>query len=229
MPVATRSMRKQNPLNASTSILLSPVEFGFVQNTKQLLFDCEVAKGKQAKMRIALQIYKDVNSTLENLLIGNQMKWVKFAATVYNKTTEFYNQMIAGDFNEVVDKTLVENFIEEFTKARKFLETYFTNLKKISPSNIDMNDRFIDVAMREIEKHSAMNNIIISQSTNLMKKELATSRPRRSVSRVDYTGMDTIEPESEFDGITDIWYDLTVDEDPDYVFEEEYEDEAEYY
>jgi hypothetical protein len=217
MPVATRSMSKQNPLNASISLLHSPIEFDFVQNTKQLLFDCEVAKGKEEKMRFALQIYKDVNSTLENLLIGNQMKWVKFAATAYSKTTEFYNQMIAGELNEVVDKILVENFIEEFMKARKFLASYFTNLKKNCPSNVDMNDRFINQAMREIEKHSAMNNNVISQPFNEMKKESVISRPRRNIPRVSYVGMDTLEPESEFDGITDIWADPTIDEDPDYV------------
>ena len=42
-------------------------------------------------------------------------------------------------------------------------------------------------------------------------------RPTRNVPHIDYTGMDTIEPECDFDGITDIWADLTIYEDPDYV------------
>jgi hypothetical protein len=42
---------------------------------------------------------------------------------------------------------------------------------------------------------------------------------------VDYTGMDTIEP---LDGITNIWYDLTLAEDPNYEpTEDEDEDEDE--
>ena len=42
-------------------------------------------------------------------------------------------------------------------------------------------------------------------------------RTRRKYKKVDYTGMDTIEPESEYDGITNIWADKTINEDPDYV------------
>lgn len=42
-------------------------------------------------------------------------------------------------------------------------------------------------------------------------------RTRRKYKKVDYTGMDTIEPESDYDGITNIWADKTINEDPDYV------------
>ena len=37
--------------------------------------------------------------------------------------------------------------------------------------------------------------------------------------------MDTIEHESEYDAITDIWFDLTQAEDPDYVPTEDEEDD----
>jgi hypothetical protein len=47
----------------------------------------------------------------------------------------------------------------------------------------------------------------------------------RNLPRVDYTGMDTIEPKSEYD-ITDIWYDLSIFEDPDYVPDEDCDDEC---
>jgi hypothetical protein len=56
-----------------------------------------------------------------------------------------------------------------------------------------------------------------------LPQEHATKRIRKFV---DYTGMDTIEPESEYDGITNIWLDTTVFSDPDYEFEED-EDEDE--
>jgi len=45
---------------------------------------------------------------------------------------------------------------------------------------------------------------------------------------VDYTGMDTIEPESESDRITNIWDDQTIEEDPDYIPMEDEEDEELY-
>lgn len=55
----------------------------------------------------------------------------------------------------------------------------------------------------------------------------------RCKKHVDYTGMDSIEPESEDDGITDIWADHTMKDDPDYIYEEdkdddEYEEEEDY-
>ena len=53
----------------------------------------------------------------------------------------------------------------------------------------------------------------------------------RSSRNVDYTGMDTIEPESEYDGITDIWAEQSNASDSDYEpSESEYEsdDESEY-
>jgi len=55
-------------------------------------------------------------------------------------------------------------------------------------------------------------------------------RPKRNCAQIDYTGMDTVEPLNEYDGITNIWADTTIYEDPDYVeddeeFEEEFEEE----
>jgi len=55
----------------------------------------------------------------------------------------------------------------------------------------------------------------VNQMANIPKRSL------RNIPRVNYAGMDTIEPESEFDGITNIWADLTIYEDPDYVIEED--------
>lgn len=49
---------------------------------------------------------------------------------------------------------------------------------------------------------------------------------RSNLPPVDYTGMDTIEPQNEYDGITDIWADQTIYEDPDYVPEDDYFEEC---
>jgi len=55
------------------------------------------------------------------------------------------------------------------------------------------------------------------------------NRPKRNITRVDYTGMDIIEPLDEFDDITNIWDDLTVHEDPNYEFEDDEDDEDDEY
>ena len=46
---------------------------------------------------------------------------------------------------------------------------------------------------------------------------MTVRRSPRNIRRVNYTGMDTIEPWDEFDGITNIWADETIYYDPDYV------------
>lgn len=63
-----------------------------------------------------------------------------------------------------------------------------------------------------------MSITMLSQSNNT--SEPSTLRPRRNIKRINYSGMDTIEPESEYDGITDIWYDASIHFDPDYVIED---------
>jgi hypothetical protein len=226
MPVTTRSMKKSVPVSnlvRTTAIQKNPYsisvllgeretvqETDFIQETKKLLYLCENTQGKEAKMRTALEIYKNINANLKNFLNSNPLKWNKFAACVFSKTTEFYNSMQRGEYNDIADKNLVANHFQEFMKTRNFLKTYLINLKKNTPWHINMYDKFFTQAMDEIEREISM-------------------RPRRNILRVDYTGMDTIEPESEYDGITDIWYDLTIHYDPDYVPEDEEDDEDDEY
>jgi hypothetical protein len=55
---------------------------------------------------------------------------------------------------------------------------------------------------------------------------LSSEYPIKRLRRfVDYTGMDTIEPYDEYDGITDIWYDESVWYDSDYNPEDDEDDE----
>lgn len=53
-------------------------------------------------------------------------------------------------------------------------------------------------------------------------KTMGFKRVRKVVS---YVGMDTIEPENEYDGITDIWADTTISYDPDYIPSDDEDDE----
>ena len=57
----------------------------------------------------------------------------------------------------------------------------------------------------------------ISAEKNNARKNTYNTRRLRNIPPVNYRGMDTIEPECEFDGITDIWFDTTIHEDPDYT------------
>ncbi len=63
---------------------------------------------------------------------------------------------------------------------------------------------------------------VLYDTEKMIVKFLPLDYPKKRLCKfVDYTFMDTIEPHDEYDGITDIWRDETLDYDPDYEFEEE--------
>ena len=51
-------------------------------------------------------------------------------------------------------------------------------------------------------------------------------KEKRNKKVVNYTGMDTIELINEYDAITNIWADKTVDEDPDYEYGTDKDDDS---
>lgn len=208
-PVIVVTRVEQTPLTIS-SFWHSDDEAEFVRDIKRLLADCELASGKTAKMQVSLQIYNRVNDKLENLLQDNSPKWLKFAATVYNKTSEFEVQFYEKIYNEV-DVKLVETFRKTYQKARQFLSKYFKNLRATRPGLINLTESPYVELFKNIDEEDF--------------KAAQCSRPRRNIPVVDYTGMDTIEPESEYDGITDIWHDNSIWYDSDYNPEDDEDDE----
>ena len=78
-----------------------------------------------------------------------------------------------------------------------------------------LREKEIQREMRMLERQREVPEIKIEG------EEEESERPRRNIPIVDYTGMDSVEPEDEFDGITDIWFDHSIDYDPDYVPEED--------
>ena len=73
-----------------------------------------------------------------------------------------------------------------------------------------------------------LNKVVKQQAIISNNNLIESHRPhRKNIKRVDYTGMDSIEPVDEFDTITNIWADVTTNKDSDYEFEDD-EDEDEY-
>lgn len=205
MPAITRNQRKNvvaaKPEIVSVPIFTAPTHRSvFISEFKDLLFKCDSAIGKENKMNIALKIYEKLDKELWSRITEDGLNtWIKFIATVYSKTSEFIRDRDLGDYFEI-DKNLVEKFFGYVLLVRNFTSKIIKNYCGI------VSDNSITRAKEEITR-------------------LESGRPRRNIPRVNYTGMDTIEPESEFDGITDIWFDLTLSEDPDYEFEEDEDDE----
>jgi len=207
MPAVTRNQRK-NVVAAKPVIVPVPTFTAntsktlFVSQMKDLLFKCESSVGKENKMKVALKIYEKLNEDLSNRIAEDGLdSWIKFIANVYSKTIDFIRERDSGDYF-VIDKNIVENFFSYVFQVRNFT----SNIIKNYCGNVSGHS--ITRAKEEITR-------------------LESGRPRRNIPRVNYTGMDTIERESEFDGITDIWFDLTLSEDPDYEFEEDEHDEQE--
>lgn len=205
MPVITRNQRKNIIAAQSAVAIISPVspEARFCAETKVLLARCESALGKENKMRVALEIFEKINKELPQIIASQNPSnlWINFVSCVFNKINEFNYEYSLGNWNEI-DKKFVDKFIQELCKAEKFTLEIIRNY-----NGADIRYNIIK-AKNQVERLDKM-------------------RPRRNIPRVDYTGMDSIEPESEFDGITDIWFDLSLSEDPDYEFEEDKDDDEE--
>lgn len=125
--------------------------------------------------------------------------------------------------------------------------TFFVSGGKVSNKSASI-QRLIDVILSKCEEFA--NDVEISCPKNLtveyskvlddFKVQLKKTKvlfepyaswkkepryPKRSIRPVCYTGMDTIVPKDEYDGITNIWKDNTKYTDPDYVYESDEDDE----
>lgn len=202
MPVTTRSMTKSirsSKLNSDTVIKMeSSVNSGlfplgvikfnnsqeniFLARVKNLLFDCQIAKSKESKMRISLEIFSIINKNLEELLSNNIEKWFNFAVTVYNKTSEFHQHILTGFYDDISDRCFVNSFCQEFMKTRKFLTSYLKNVKQTKPHLINMCNIYVAEAFTNLEK---IDKHLLSPI-----KKSETRRTPRNIPRVNYSGMD---------------------------------------
>ena len=171
-----------------------------------------------------------VKYCLENVV--NIMRYLKFAITVYIKMREFEKSVkelpILGD----IIHANTSGFLSDSQFLRKILKDEFmklplTYLKQVSYATQYVNFEYFnkDVLIPLTNKRTAttatptptttMSTTTTVSTTATEKKELER-RSRRKRKHVDYTGMDTIEPLNEYDGITNIWADETIYEDPNW-------------
>jgi hypothetical protein len=102
---------------------------------KNLLAENLLAINNQERLTVCLEIYKMINNSFPKFLSRDPIMFNRLAAAMYNKTTEFYNNILEGIYNDIPDKELVTKSCQEFMKAREFLTIYFKNLR---PDEIDM-------------------------------------------------------------------------------------------
>jgi hypothetical protein len=178
---------QQNVNNQNTSTSLSG-DADFADFVKRCLQKCEDAIGKENKINITTKLFTYLNANLEKVLeIATTDKWINFVCVIYMKCIEFENIYHKGLWFSV-NTEICDKFLSELNKVKQI--TYiiiqtYNGVKKYDEIFIETN------------------------------KMIANSRPRRNIKRVNYTYMDSVEPEC-CDNIADIWKDYTVEYDSDY-------------
>lgn len=182
----------------------------FVTNVENLLLEISEEISMSCKVKLGLQLFKMMNDNLKKLIdVGGINKFISFASTLYSKIVEIENVYSSGKFNGI-NKNLISEFMSELQKPKAYLS--------VKIQNYDIND---------LKPHETNKKLIVENAKKLINEQ---RRPRRLVKPVNYAYMDVIEPESKYDGITNIWADPTIYEDPNYdpnEDEEEDEDDSE--
>jgi hypothetical protein len=138
MPVITRSQLKNitNDMKVTNNMKVeNDMKKKFISKLRKLLDICDTAQGKENKMCICLLVYQNINRDLPVLIEKYSRKfWIKFVATVFNKTSEFLDEAKQGNWINL-DKSLVEEFNTELHKTRNFiipLIKKFSGVSKVS-------------------------------------------------------------------------------------------------
>lgn len=197
----------------SEKIAFSSEQQTFVSDIRVLLTACEKANGKENRLKICIEIYKLINKKFPELIEKYhyyKKSYIKFAITAYNKAIEFELEYQNKLWDDYVCPDLIKQFMDILYLSLDILSEYLIDYNK---NNIDNNEQLI-------------KTLDIIKKRKLEQAKLS-GRPKRNIKKVSYVGMDTIEPKSEYDAITNIWFDKTIYYDSDYEFEEDYDDDDE--
>jgi len=180
------------------------------------LIESKFEDGKVSKV-------EDPDSFINDILSSDELRAIRF------ETLELNIQMLSS---VSVDLPLLLN--ADSCKYNNLLSTVLGCIERY------YNDLRVSWFTEFMPKTQEEDNIIklfiqTMQSTEKILKTYISDNKRFHNKRfrnfVIYTGMDSIEPESKYDGITDIWMDTTIHYDPDYVpsEDEDEDDDDDYY
>ena len=235
MPVVTRSQKKANKLfiqslvkkpvvTANTNVKSEfPIYISHEENKMRdpLIMSTEFKRTMEVillkfnncntrleRIENAYKLYKEFNDKFDKMFnklsFTTKKSWFKFTAVALTKVLEFYREYNNGDYDDL-DSKKVNDWIQECDKAKNYIVDLLLRYKE---DITDLDNRYFVEAYAEIEK-------------------TANCRPRRNIPRVNYTGMDAFEPDDKMNEETDIWADKSIKNDPDYVFEEDKDDDEE--
>jgi hypothetical protein len=231
MPVTTRNQSKM--MNASASSI-QKVESGFLKYPSAIL-DLEKQEKQIAELTQSDSL-KNVRPDTQDAIYPWFINTLKKSLVAIDEIKlEKKSSHLCGEKDKL--RVLHYEQLRHVTEMMFMVGQYYPTVRNLSPKMLI----FGQVAYAKVKqlykeirvytdykpKTQEENEIIaalISTLHDVEKTLIPYTKRHRNV--VDYTGMDTIEPECEYDGITDIWYDESVWYDSDYVPEDD-EDEDE--
>ena len=167
---------------------------------------------------------QSLNSRSKNRLtkMRNQFYYdnVRIVTEIYYGFVEWFDRVFV--INGIVPNISIQNLINQiYNKGFGFIEEL--NDKPENPTEEEQH--IINVFLNQVKETSALLEPYVTVKQPIVKESKPVKSTRKRLP-VDYTGMDTVEPLNEYDGITNIWADTTKYTDPDYVYESD-EDESE--
>ena len=212
MPVETRSQRK------SVSNSNKDVSIKDVSNKGTLIKDNIVLNIQEKKTPIFYWFIAIANRYAEEILSLQTKKTIIFKYNVNKHRQYHYEQLrLVTELYSIIQEYFPE--VYNTIHSKRLANTFYTKIQ-----SFDHQIRNNIVIPRNAEEYKtvrvALNQLQDTAKMLIPYLEIKNKR----FPPVDYTGMDSII--DEYDGITDIWEDTTIGEDPDYDPEEEDEEGA---
>lgn len=209
-------------------------------------------EGMKIKLQTSNNIAKIINKEFNRELINNMPgNCYRLLSVMYLKMRELIDSSKTAHIRDYLtnDKEILKIKKRAFRlqkNAKKAINILFNLMKNLNPSIVPNYDLILTKhknlesgywlrprrAVNYVEEDSNCDDpcdedykpyVHVSKTVVIN----SNSRPKRNIPVVDYTGMDTIEPESKFDGMTDIWYDESIHFDSDYEFQEDDDEDDE--
>jgi hypothetical protein len=165
---------------------------------------------KETKMLYATALFKYLDLNIEEFsnslaVLGSQLSSTRFLITVYLKIVEFEELNYTSE-KDNIKASIVQDFYSTLNKVKLIVEKILNNIS------------VEEIKTATLFDNRTNNHNAVIKYLNRFRNQNQNRYPKRNVPKVDYSGMDTIEPADEENSAKiNIWEDKTITKDPTYV------------